>query len=59
MLHESIYNKLWNRVERSKKSGDAEPKKSFRVELESCIRLAGLCRDMFSEKFYIKMRKWQ
>lgn len=57
MLHESIYNKLWNRMECSRRTGNAERKEFLNGELEKCIQLAELCKDTFSEKFYIEKQK--
>lgn len=57
MLHESIYNKLWNHSERIKESGGEEDKKFRYEELEKCIRLAELCKETFSEEFYKKKQK--
>ncbi len=57
MLDRSIYNRLWNQAERFKESGGVEGKELSHRELDSCIRLAGLCRDIFYEKFYKKMQK--
>lgn len=57
MLHESIYNKLWNHSERIKESGGEEDKKFLYEELEKCIRLAELCKEIFSEEFYTKKQK--
>ncbi len=54
MLHDCLYNKLWNQIEAAKKGTSAVPAIPIDRELQKCIQLARFCKETFYEAFYIQ-----
>ena len=54
MLHDCLYNKLWNQIEAAKKGTSAVPAIPIDWELQKCIQLARFCKETFYEAFYIQ-----
>ena len=52
MLHDCLYDMLWNQIEAAKKEASAAPAIPIDRELQKCIQLARFCREAFYENFY-------
>ena len=52
MLHDCLYNRLWNQIEAAKKENSAVPAVLIDRELQKCIQFARFCKDTFFETFY-------
>lgn len=54
MLHDCLYNKLWNQIEAAKKENSAVPAIPIDRELQKCIQFARFCKETFYEAFYVQ-----
>lgn len=57
ILHNCLYNKLWNQIEAAKKETSAVPDIPIDQELQKCLQLARFCKEKFHEKFYYNKLK--